>query len=37
MYPDTITFKNFAFNLVNLEAILLSEVGDPDQNYSVNF
>ena len=32
MNPDNITFENLAFNLVNLETVLLSEVGNPDQN-----
>ena len=32
MNPENITFENLAFNLVNLETVLLSEVRNPDQN-----
>ena len=32
MNPDNSAFENVAFNLVNLENILLSEVVDPDEN-----
>ena len=32
MNPDNSVFENVAFNLVNLENILLSEVVDPDEN-----
>ena len=32
MNPDKSVFENLAFNLVNLEIVLLSEVVDPDEN-----
>ena len=32
MNPDKSVFENLAFNLVNLETVLLSEVVDPDEN-----
>ena len=32
MNPDKSVFENLAFNLVNLEIVLLSEVIDPDEN-----
>ena len=32
MNPDNSAFENLAFNPVNLETVLLSEVVDPDEN-----
>ena len=31
MNPDNSAFENLAFNPVNLETVLLSEVADPDE------
>ena len=36
MNPDSSAFENLAFNPVNLETVLLSEVVDPDENYLKN-
>ena len=32
MNPENSAFENLAFNPVNLETVLLSEVVDPDEN-----
>ena len=32
MNPDKSAFENLAFNLVNLETVVLSEVVDPEEN-----
>ena len=32
MDPDNSAFENLAFNPVNLQTVLLSEVVDPDEN-----
>ena len=34
MNPDTTAFENLAFNQLNLETVLLSEVVDPMKTYS---
>ena len=36
MNSDNNVFENLAFNLVNLETVILSEIVDPDETYSKN-
>ena len=36
MNPDNNVFENLAFNLVNLETVILNEIVDPDETYSKN-